>query len=202
MQRYLRQLVLLKVTLLTLTAAALIGPMSGVWERMSIASAWLCFLLLTSAMLVGPWHLWRGSRPAANNLLRRDLGIWAGVSAIAHTVLGTEVSMNSTYMDQYLVTDLANDQFLYGGLAGFVAGLLMLVPLALSNNRALNRLGVRRWKRLQRFAYPVFLLTVMHAVWFQQLEGRALFLAGTAVATASVVAAQIAGIGLYRRSGK
>jgi DMSO/TMAO reductase YedYZ heme-binding membrane subunit len=44
--------------------------------------------------------------------------------------------------------------------------------LALSNNRALRRLGAERWKRWQRKAVWVFALTAAHGVVFQFVEAR------------------------------
>jgi sulfoxide reductase heme-binding subunit YedZ len=47
-----------------------------------------------------------------------------------------------------------------------MAGLVLLIPLALtSNNWAVRRLGGLRWRKLHRLVYPAALLGAVHYVW-------------------------------------
>lgn len=57
-------------------------------------------------------------------------------------------------------------------VAGYVVGILLLVLLALSNNRSLRWLGPGRWKNLQRSAAWALAITVAHGAVFQVIEGR------------------------------
>ncbi len=199
MKRYFRQFVLLKLTLLTLTAAALAGQMSGLLERMSLWSAWLSLLLFVATLAIGPWRLWSGAEPVTNDLLRRDLGIWTALTALIHFALGTAFSMNQVYMSRFVSNVSDDGWFFWGSIWGFVTGLLCLLLLLISNNISIQRLGLTWWKRLQRMAYVTFALTAVHGIYFQLLERRSYFLVALACLVALVIVAQCTGVWLYRR---
>jgi sulfoxide reductase heme-binding subunit YedZ len=88
--------------------------------------------------------------------LRRMLGLFAFFYAILHL-------MTYLILDQYLdwaaiLDDLLHRPYLTIGMSS----LLLLLPLALSSNRAsIKRLG-RHWGRLHRLIYPAAILAVLH----------------------------------------
>lgn len=153
------------------------NPVGGV-ARLSLLTAWLCTGFLVAALAWGPVQVLRTGRPVLNSLVRRDLGIWAALTGLAHLWLATVMVMTPVYFQTYITPGDGSDPGLAGWigtggiLAGYVVGLLFLMLLGLSSNRALKRLGPERWKRLQRWAWPAFLLTVAHGVVFQVIEGR------------------------------
>ena len=49
---------------------------------------------------------------------------------------------------------------------------MLALLLALSNDVSLRRLGVDRWKSPQRWAYAGIVLTVAHAIAYQDIEKR------------------------------
>jgi DMSO/TMAO reductase YedYZ heme-binding membrane subunit len=57
-------------------------------------------------------------------------------------------------------------------VAGYVAGLIFLLLLGLSNNRSIRQLGAARWKKLQRAAILVLVIAAAHGIVFQVIEGR------------------------------
>jgi DMSO/TMAO reductase YedYZ heme-binding membrane subunit len=66
--------------------------------------------------------------------------------------------------------------------------------LAISSDRAIRRLGARRWKRVQRLAYALFALVAAHTVLYQLVEERAAALVGAGAAVmGATVALQLAG---------
>lgn len=147
---------------------------------MSLLTAWLCFGLLVAALALGPLDALRTGRPTLNSLLRRDLGIWAGLAGIAHLLAATGEVMQPAYFGRYLTGPdgpplpgwpgwLGNTSI----LGGYLVGILFLVLLLLSNNWSLRRLGPARWKRLQSISMTAFVLTVAHGVVFQVIERRA-----------------------------
>lgn len=164
-------------------------------DRVSLVTAWLCFALLAAALCLGPWQALRTGQPVLNNLLRRDLGIWAALTGLAHLVVATTVVMQPNYFRAYITGPPENPLPGWAGwigtasiLAGYLVGLIFLLLLALSNNRSLRRLGAPRWKRLQRAAAVAFFLTVAHGVIFQVIEGRTRgWLAGLVVVSAAVL---------------
>jgi len=159
--------------------AALSGSAATLTDRLSLATAWLSFVFLTGALLVGPWHTWQSGRRPVNDLLRRDFGIWAGLTGLAHLVLATGVVMTPAYFRTYISGPPESPTPGWAGwvgtfsiVAGYGVGLVFMMLMALSSNRALRWLGTPRWKRLQRCAVPAFAVVLAHGLIFQVLEGR------------------------------
>jgi sulfoxide reductase heme-binding subunit YedZ len=112
-------------------------------------------------------------------VLRRDLGIWAGLTGLTHLVAATGEVMQPAYFQAYITGPPEAPMPGWAGwigtasiIAGYLVGILLLVLLALSNNWSLRRLGPVRWKRAQGAAVAALLLTVTHGVVFQVIEGR------------------------------
>jgi DMSO/TMAO reductase YedYZ heme-binding membrane subunit len=189
--------------LLTLSAAATLlawygGDVATARDRASLLTAWLCFAFLLAALSIGPRHAMRTGRPLLNNLVRRDLGIWAALTGLAHLGFATAVVMTPAYFRNYItgpddapLPGLAGWAGTASILAGYVIGCLFLLLLALSSDRALRRLGPVRWKRWQRSAYVAFGLSVAHGVVFQFIEQRTgAWLAALLVGTVAVLGLQ------------
>ncbi len=165
-------------------------------DRLSLLTAWLCFALLVAALGLGPWQALRSGQPVLNNLLRRDLGIWAALNGLVHLTVATGVVMRPAYFSAYITGPPDNPLPGWAGwigtasiVAGYLVGLLVLMLLALSNNRSLARLGPGRWKRLQRSAVVALFLTIAHGVIFQVIEGRTGgWLASLLVVSATILA--------------
>ncbi|TFG81711.1 MAG: hypothetical protein E4H19_14195 [Chromatiales bacterium] len=168
---------------------------------MSLLTAWLCFGLLVATLGLGPWQALRTAQPLINNLLRRDLGIWAALTGLAHLVVATAEVMQPAYFSTYFTVSPGAPLTGWAGwigrssiVGGYVVGLIFLVLLGLSNNLSLRRLGSGRWKRLQGLSSVAFLLTVAHGAVFQLIEGR------TGVWLATLVVMSIAILALRRRA--
>ena len=180
----------------------------GVLDKLSIATAYICLFLLAFALLTGPVNVLRTGRPLINNYLRRDIGIWAAINGIIHLLVATYLSMTPEYLDSYvkISTDAMDTQtrgglFLWGSLIAYLVGILLVMLLAISNNKAMHWLGVRWWKRLQRMAYLVFIFTVIHAWAFQLLEARDPLLTGLLLLlTLLVVGLQLVAFVVMKRS--
>jgi len=173
-------------------------------DRLSLLTAWLCVALLVAALGIGPWQALRTGRPVINHLLRRDLGIWAALTGLAHLVVATGIVMQAAYFRAYITGPPDNPLPGWAGwigtlsiVAGYLVGLLFLMLLALSNHWSLARLGPARWKRLQGAAVVALFLTIAHGVIFQVIEGRT----GGWLATLVVLSAAILGLrGRARRA--
>jgi methionine sulfoxide reductase heme-binding subunit len=130
-------------------------------------------ILLYSALAVGPLAR---MRPWAGRLIafRRELGIWFGILALAHTLLilngwarweamrflGYEFIPNLGYLVRL------EPSFGLANLVGLVAVLITLVLMATSSDWAVRVLGGNSWKFLQYGAYIVFYLVVLHTAYF------------------------------------
>lgn len=162
--------------LLAILLVYLFGVVHGQWSdmhRWNKASADASFLLLTMTMAIGPSaRLWPRMRRLVP--VRRELGIYAIVLALIHTLI---------IFDGWIEWDFAR---LFGfefhpGLGHYVMvqhgfglanaiGLIALVygmVLALtSTDRAVRLLGGPTWKFIQSAAYVLWALVVVHTAYF------------------------------------
>lgn len=135
----------------------LIPPGAPDTQRASILLAYasLGFLLVT--LSIGPRNVLQGRRNPVSNDLRRDLGIWAGLTGVGHVVfsfqhhfgIGGDVLKYFFTSGRFAPGDVRRGPFGVAIYVGVAATLVLVVLVALSNDRALRRLG-RRWKTLQR----------------------------------------------------
>lgn len=182
-------------------AAWYAGEPAEAMARLSLLTAWLCFLLLAAALCLGPWRVLRGGQPALNHLPRRDLGIWAAITALAHLLTATAVVMTPVYYGRYIngpdnqpVSAFIGQLSTISIISGYLIGIACLLLLLVSNNLALRVLGAQRWKGLQRWAYGVFVLTAAHGLAFQYIELRTgMWLIALSLGSLVVLALQLAG---------
>jgi sulfoxide reductase heme-binding subunit YedZ len=143
-------------------------------SRLSIGTAYPALILIAVALLLGPFNvLWQKPNPVSFDL-RRDVGIWAGILALAHSAVGLNVHLRGRMWLYFVDTrnHLRWDAFGLGNYTGVLAALVFALLLALSNDVSLRKLGVGRWKSLQRWAYAAVVLTAAHAFAYQEIEKR------------------------------
>ena len=92
--------------------------------------------------------------------VRRMVGLFAFFYASLHLFTYAVLDQGLDVSD--IGADIVKRKFITVGFAAF----LLLVPLAVtSNDRAVKRLGFRRWKRIHRLVYAAAVLGVIHFVW-------------------------------------
>lgn len=168
--------------------------------RLSMATGWVSVALIAWAMLIGPWRVRRGRPAPASTDLRRDVGIWGGLFALAHVVTGLQVHFAGKFWKYFVYPNgdhripLRHDLFGFANWTGLAATLVLLVLLAISNDASLRALGTRRWKSWQRWTYWAAALTVAHALAYQ-VETRHFgrWIAAVLFVTIVVVAMQLDG---------
>jgi sulfoxide reductase heme-binding subunit YedZ len=145
-------------------------------SQLSIGTAYPALFLTAAALLLGPLNVLCQKPNPVSFDLRRDLGIWAGISALVHTAFGLNVHLRGKMWLYFVDTRhyLRRDVFGFGNYTGLLAALLFGLLLALSNDVSLRKLGADRWKSLQRWAYGAVALTGAHAIAYQQVEKRSL----------------------------
>lgn len=177
-------------------------PTDFVLRKWNLATAYVSLAFFALSLLIGPWNVLRARANPVSIDLRRDIGIWAGLLAVVHSVIGLFIHRMGGPLRYFLygpdephVVPWRTDTFGLANYTGLGATLLLLMLLAISNDVALRRLGTQRWKSLQRWNYAAFVLMAVHAVAYQVLSKRVvpvvLVFAGV---TFVVVATQIAGI--------
>lgn len=141
-----------------------------------MGTAYSGLALLAVCLCLGPWKVLRRRPNPVSTDLRRDVGIWAGILALAHTGIGLTVHLRGRmwmyFFRQLHPLRIQNTQFGAANYVGLGAALLFLTLLAISNDYALRSLKTRRWKSIQRWTYAAAILTVLHGALFQGVEGR------------------------------
>jgi sulfoxide reductase heme-binding subunit YedZ len=92
--------------------------------------------------------------------VRRMLGLFAFFYAALH--FSTYLALDQGFDLSDIGEDIVKRKFITVGFVAFT----LLIPLAVtSTDRAVKRLGFRRWKRIHRLIYAVAVLGVIHFVW-------------------------------------
>lgn len=149
-----RLLTYLALALPALWMAAMPAGGASVSDLVHPTGEWSARLIVL-ALLLGPlrdifgpgrWIAWLIRR-------RRAIGVAAFLYAAAHTVFYL-VDMRTL---AFVLAEIDAPGIWTGWLA-----LLVMVPMAATSNEAAMRLLRRNWKRVQRLAYPLGVLTLVH----------------------------------------
>jgi methionine sulfoxide reductase heme-binding subunit len=134
-------------------------------ERILHHTGWWALILLLIALAVTPLRRITGLNQLAR--LRRPLGLFAFFYATLH--LAIYVGLDQFFAWAFIMEDLLERPFI---TVGFLAWFLLL-PLALTSNRAsIIRLG-RRWVLLHKLVYLAAPLAVIHYFWRVRADTRA-----------------------------
>lgn len=123
---------------------------------MHITGEW-SLRILALTLLVSPLRAWTGW--AGVMRLRRMLGLYAFFYACAHFLVFLQFF--SGWSATVLWQELGERPYI---TAGFGAWLLML-PLAVTSNRAMQRRLRHNWRRLHRLVYLAAALACLHLLW-------------------------------------
>jgi sulfoxide reductase heme-binding subunit YedZ len=174
------------------------------WRRLTTATGYVALALLALTLLIGPANLMFRRRNPVSSYLRRDVGAWTALFSGVHVVVSLKVHGSGRLGDfvHFFVVDgnpLTNS-FGWGNWTGLAALVVVAGLLALSSDAVLRKLKARKWKQLQRLNYALFALVVAHAFFYgallRETSPYTLLLGFIVIA---VVAAQLAGVWLYRR---
>jgi sulfoxide reductase heme-binding subunit YedZ len=148
-------------------------------HRLSLASAYLAVALIALTLIIGPVNALRGVRQPVSSDFRRDVGIWAFVWSVFHTVLGLNVHLRGRMLEYFfyagsgtLLARVRRDLFGAANYAGLLAAVLVVFLAILSNDASFRLLGAERWKRLQKANCVLFAITILHAVLYLFIEKR------------------------------
>lgn len=158
--------------------AAIAGASPSI-HYLSLATAYASLIYLTLSLLVGPVRVLKGGRPIISSNRRRHFGIWSGVFAIAHVASGLNVHLSGDYLAYFFSLRSGGfairprlDQFGLANDLGLVATLIIIVLLCISNNVSIRKLGIARWKTIQRLAYVMAAIVVVHSAVYMVIERR------------------------------
>jgi DMSO/TMAO reductase YedYZ heme-binding membrane subunit len=127
----------------------------------------LLFLVIT--LVIGPIRLLWRRHNRVSMYLRRDVGVWCGLTGIAHVIFAVaseEGRVRGFFLrpGSFLPLTTVLGVLDYLGLG---ATLISVVLCSISSDVALRWLGARPWKLLQRANYILFILAAGHALGYQ-----------------------------------
>jgi sulfoxide reductase heme-binding subunit YedZ len=181
-QRLSRRLLVHHLSLFAISAAAVLliyitRPYKDVWMKLSFSTAYPALFLLLLTLAIGPFNILTRRRNPVSSDLRRDIGIWAGILSLFHSIVGQNVHLRGRpwlyyvyQRNQHHTFPIRHDLFGFGNYTGLIATLIVLALLATSNDYFLRRLGTPKWKSLQRWNYAVYALTAAHAIAYLKIE--------------------------------
>ena len=82
-----------------------------------------------------------------------------------------------------------NTAFITANYVGLTSALVLGVLVTISNNISIRRLGLQRWKKIQRAVYVAAIAAIVHGLLYQLLEKRMPVLIVFVIAVSIAVAA-------------
>jgi sulfoxide reductase heme-binding subunit YedZ len=147
-------------------------------DIIALGTAYVALILLVATLAIGPLNLVLKRRNPVNIDLRRDIGIWVGITGVIHTFFSLQL-YNKGDLIQYFFNKQSNGNltpqfnlFSLSNILGLIALLILLALIITSNNLSLRYLKGKRWKFIQRFNYPMFILVVGHTIGYMVLNQR------------------------------
>lgn len=178
-----------------------------VMSRLTTATGYVATGLLALTLLIGPANLLLRRRTPISSYLTRDVGTWAAIVSVVHVIAGLFVhGPPAPFGERVFYYFFAPDgspltnTFGWGNWTGLAATVIVVGLLAISNDFTLRKLKARRWKNLQRLNYALFVLVILHALFYGALLrviSISTLLLGLIVI--AVFVGQMVGIWLWRR---
>ncbi len=163
---------------------------------------YMCLIFVGMTLLIGPINLLRKRFNPVSIDLRRDVGIWAGITGVLHVIFAILERNRKDLLDFFFRRNGLPLLNLTGASnwVGAIATVLLIALLVTSNNLLLRKLKGKRWKKLQRLNYVVAVLVVLHTFGYQMAGGREKYVVNaTALGVACVLVIQLAGVSIYQR---
>ena len=177
-------------------------------QQLTMATGYLAVVLLAVTLLLGPANLLLRRRNPVSSYVRRDVGIWAAIFSAIHVIAAVFIHVShgsgvaSTVLHFFVNESgcVLTNSFGLGNWTGLAALMIALGLLATSSDVALRTMKAKPWKWLQRLAYVLFGLVVLHAFFYGALlRITSPFTVLLILSTTAVVLGQLLGVWLWRR---
>lgn len=166
---------------------------------------YMCLAFIAATLLIGPLNLLRQRRNPVSINLRRDVGIWAGITGCLHVVFALQLHFQGQVLFHFFAPTAEGgfrpllNRFGVGNYLGAAATIILILLLLTSNTLSLRILKGKRWKQLQRFNYALAALALVHTLLFQANGQRQpVFMYLVLLVTLGVLVVQWFGTGVYR----
>jgi sulfoxide reductase heme-binding subunit YedZ len=201
-RRAMTHVALVLATTAGIYATTLYRPRGEAAYIFMIGFGYISVIFLGVTLLIGPIHLLRKRFNPVNIDLRRDTGIWAGITGVLHVIFALIERNRGRILSFFFRSDGRPLLNLNGAsnYLGLAATVLLILLLGLSNAYSLHKLKGKCWKRLQRLNYILAVLAFMHAFGYQMVSGRErIFINATALAVVLLLVVQLVGVSIYQR---
>lgn len=149
-----------------------------VWNKLDAitfiadSTGYISLMILSVTLMIGPINLILRRNNRLSSYLRRDLGIYGGLLAVAHSVTGLFVHMRGNMWNYFLNQSeqgysMRWDDFGFANYTGLISALLILLLLITSNDYSIKKLNPTNWKNLQRITYLMFAFALIHSVYYR-----------------------------------
>ncbi|MEX2594117.1 MAG: hypothetical protein WD426_15190 [Anditalea sp.] len=170
----------IKIHYLPMTVISIISSyvFYELWDTMpavpfiTYASGYIGIFLLALSLLLGPLNLILNRKNPISTYLRRDMGIFGGILALVHSVIGLFMHfIGKPWL--YFVEEVAQGYAIRFGVfgianhTGLLGALIIILLLAISNDYSLRKLKAGKWKNLQRFTYLMFVFAILHSIFYR-----------------------------------
>ncbi len=165
------------------------------WARiLTIGLGYIGLVLMALTLLLGTRNLLqiKQRKNPVNVNLRRDTGIWGGLTGTAHVLLGFTVHRGGDIV-QYFFTRTHDglqpltDVFGFSNYTGAAATIILILLLLLSNDLSVRLLRGPLWKWLQRLNYLLIILVLAHTFGYQIEVGRESIMAVLVVGVVALI---------------
>ena len=140
-------------------------------------SGYIALIFLSASLVTGTIKMSLNQINPISSDFRRDLGITGGVLAILHSITGLFVHLRG-HCWQYFLNKTAQaysirlDNFGLANYLGLISALIILVLLLSSNNYSIKKLNPKNWKNLQRLSYVMFILAIIHCIFYRIISSN------------------------------
>jgi sulfoxide reductase heme-binding subunit YedZ len=136
------------------------------------ATGYISLILITIALLIGPFNLLFKLINPISTYFRRDIGITGGVLAVIHSVAGLFVHLRGNNWQYFLNKteygySIRIDDFGLANYTGLISVLIIVVLLMTSNDFSFRKLNPFVWKNIQRFTYLSFIFAIIHSIYYK-----------------------------------
>lgn len=96
--------------------------------------------------------------------LRRMLGLFAFFYAVLHFI--TYIWLDQFFDWQEIIIDIPKRPFITIGFASFI----LLIPLAITSTKAMQRRLKKKWVTLHKLVYIIPMLVIIHFIWSLKVD--------------------------------
>lgn len=174
-----------------------IWPKKDLITLITDVSGYVAIVLLSISLIIGAFNVLMKRKNAVSSYFRRDIGISGGILAVIHSITGLFVHMRGNMWQYFSVqTDtgfkIRLDDFGIANYTGILSALLIVVLLVTSSDYFISKLQVKKWKNIQRLSYPMFILAIIHVIYYR-LNNSGLLYSFYLPMVASVLVFQVSG---------